>query len=127
MMAQGLSTLDPTGIFGAGIQMLAYEGHTRSQYALMKLRWLMENAMPFTVYTPHGIYENMLIKALNPRTDAEKMEMLYCDIEFQEILFYTPYSNTPGRVPARRGVAQPSPGWTSTAVDKIDNLMASLR
>lgn len=126
-MAQGLSTLDPTGAFGAGIQMLAYEGHTRSQYALMKLRWLMENAMPFTVYTPHGIYENMLIKALNPRTDAEKMEMLYCDIEFQEILFYTPYSNTPGRVPARRGVTQPSPGWTSTAVDKIDNLMASLR
>ena len=105
--------------------LLAYDGLTRSQYALTKLRWLMENAMPFTVYTPHGIYENMLIKSLKPQTDANKMSMLYCTVEFQEILFYTPYSNTPGRVPARRGVTQTSPGWTASAVVKISNLMGS--
>ena len=31
-------------------------GSTRAQAALYRLRWLMENGKPFTVYTPHGIY-----------------------------------------------------------------------
>lgn len=114
-----VSALDPTGIISTASNILAYEGNTRSQYALYKLRYLMENAMPFTVYTPHGIYENMLIKTLNPRTDANKMDMLYCVIDFQEIIFYSPYSNTPGNIPARRGVEEVTPGWTNVAVNKV--------
>lgn len=119
------STIDmATGYVGSDLtqyveNVLAYGGLTRSQYALTKLRYLMENAMPFTVYTPHGIYENMLIKSLKPKTDADKMSMLYCTVEFQEVLYYTPYSNTPGAIPARRGVNEVTPGWTATAVEKI--------
>lgn len=118
-----VSALDPTGIISTASNILAYQGNTRAQYALYKLRYLMENAMPFTVYTPHGIYENMLIKSLNPRTDAEKMDMLYCVVDFQEIIFYTPYSNTPGNIPARRGVEEVTPGWTNVAVNKVKDLL----
>ena len=114
-----VSALDPTGIVSNVKNILAYGGLTRSQYALTKLRYLMENAMPFTVYTPHGVYENMLIKSLKPKTDADKMSMLYCTVEFQEVLYYMPYSNTPGNIPARRGVNEVTPGWTTTAVEKI--------
>lgn len=118
-LADSLSALDPTGLFGSVKNMLMYEGNTRAQYALYKLRWLMENAKPFTVYTPHGIYENMLIKSINPTTDASKMDMLYCEISFQEMIFCKPYSSTPGKIPGRRGVEQPTRGWTPDAAKKL--------
>ena len=73
---------------------LFYGGNTRAQYALYRLRWLMENGNPFTVHTPHGIYENMLIKSIKPKTDATKMDMLYATIEFEEIIMYTTYKQT---------------------------------
>lgn len=73
---------------------LFYGGNTRAQYALYRLRWLMENGIPFTVHTPHGIYENMLIKSIKPRTDDVKMDMLYATIEFEEIIMYTTYKQT---------------------------------
>ena len=66
-------------------------GSTRAQAALYRLRWLMENGKPFTVYTPHGIYENMLIKSIKPRTNEQSMDMLYADIEFKEAIMYTTY------------------------------------
>lgn len=73
---------------------LFYGGNTRAQYALYRLRWLMENGVPFTVHTPHGIYENMLIKSIRPRTDDTKMDMLYATIEFEEVIMYTTYKQT---------------------------------
>lgn len=118
-LADTVSALDPTGLFGSVKNLIKYEGNTRAQYALYKLRWLMENAKPFTVYTPHGVYENMLIKSLNPQTDASKMDMLYCDIEFQEIIFCKPYSSSPGKIPARSGVTETRRGWTAEAVKKL--------
>lgn len=90
------SAIDVTG--GWATKMLTsnlfYGGNTRAQYALYRLRWLMENGKPFTVYTPHGIYENMLIKSIKPRTDESKMDMLYATIEFEEIIMYTTYKQT---------------------------------
>lgn len=118
-LADTISALDPTGLWDNTKNMLLYGGNTRSQYALYRLRWLMENAIPFTVHTPHGIYENMLIRTLNPITDASKMDMLYCDIEFQEIIFCKPYSNTPGLVPGRKGVQRPREGWGEKAAQKL--------
>lgn len=73
---------------------LFYGGNTRAQYALYRLRWLMENGVPFTLHTPHGIYENMLIKSIKPRTDDAKMDMLYATIDFEEIIMYTTYKQT---------------------------------
>lgn len=117
--ADGLNTLIPTGIDEQIKNVLAYEGNTRAQYALYQLRWLMENGKPFTVYTPHGIYENMLIKSISPKTDDKKMDMLYCDIEFQEVIFYTPLSGGVGNQPARLSVEKPRKGLTRVALNKL--------
>ncbi len=80
------------GNLGSGvINQLLNGGATRAQAALYRLRWLMENGKPFTVYTPHGMYENMLIKSIKPRTTDTTMDMLYADIEFQEVILYSYY------------------------------------
>lgn len=79
------------GIGNGLINQLVNGGSTRAQAALYRLRWLMENGKPFTVHTPHGIYENMLIKSIKAKTDENTMDMLYADIEFQEVILYTYY------------------------------------
>lgn len=99
---------------------LFYGGNTRAQYALYRLRWLMENAVPFTVHTPHGIYENMLIKSIKPRTDDTKMDMLYATIEFEEIIMYTTYKQTASGkespiMPARKAITGESASISSKA------------
>ena len=118
-ISDAISALDPTGLIGDYVNMLANNGNTRAQEALYKLRWLMENGKPFTVHTPHGIYENMLIKSIHPQTTDRTMDMLYCDIDFEEIIFYAPYTNTPGTYPARRGVQETTSGWTASAGSKV--------
>lgn len=114
-----VSGLDPTGLIGDYKNALAYGGNTRAQYALYKLRLLAENAKCFTVYTPHGVYENMLIKSLKPQTNPNTMDMLYCDIEFQEMIMYSPYSAGVGKMPARKSIDKVREGWTQFAVDKV--------
>ena len=87
------ANLDATGALEALKNDLLYGGNTRAQYALYKLRWLMENGKPFTVYTPHGYYENMLIQSIKPQTTASSMEMLLCDIVYQEAILTAPYGS----------------------------------
>ena len=82
---------DPTGTLDVARDELLYGGFTRAQYALYRLRWLMENGQPFTVYTPHGYYENMLIQSIKPKTDESNMDMLLCDITYQEAILAAPY------------------------------------
>lgn len=118
-VSDAISSLDPTGLFGDYVNILAHNGNTRAQEALYKLRWLMENAKPFTVHTPHGIYENMLIKSIQPQTNDRTMDMLYCDVEFEEIIFYAPYSSSPGNYPARRGIQEVTSGWTASAASQV--------
>lgn len=88
-----VSGLDPTGALDAAGNMIMYGGQTRAQDALTRLRKLMETGMPFTVYTPHGYYDNMLIQSITPRTNESTMDMLLCDITFSEIIMYMPYYN----------------------------------
>lgn len=110
---------------------LFYGGNTRAQYALYRLRWLMENGVPFTVHTPHGIYENMLIKSIKPRTDETKMDMLYATIEFEEIIMYTSYQQTMNgkevpKMPARKAITGESATVLSeanSAWDWVKNLI----
>lgn len=98
--------------------LIMYGGNTRAQAALYKLKWLMENAKPFMVYTPHGVYDNMLIKSIRPHTTDKTMDMLYCDLEFEEIIFYAPYATRIGSNPARRGIMQPNDKTiTNEAID----------
>lgn len=115
-------SLDITGGWMTNVltSNLFYGGNTRAQYALYRLRWLMENGIPFSVYTPHGIYENMLIKSIKPRTDATKMDMLYATIEFEEIIMYTTYQQTANGkevpvMPARKAITGDSTTLTSRA------------
>lgn len=88
-----LTSYDPTGIATEAVNALAKDGNTRAQRALYSLRTIQETGQPFTVYTPHGVYENMLIKSLSPKTTAENVDMLECDIVFQEIILFQPYSS----------------------------------
>lgn len=126
-LVDSIANIDPTGVVGEIKNMLAYGGNTRAQNALYRLRWLAENAKCFNVYTPHGVYENMLIKSLKPQTNANTMDMLYCDIEFQEMIMYSPYSAGVGKMPARRTVDSVRDGWTNSAVTKVKNFYASAR
>lgn len=87
------ANLDATGALEATKNILLYGGNTRAQYALYKLRWLMENGKPFTVYTPHGYYENMLIQSIKPQTNEGTMDMLLCDIVYQEAILTAPYGS----------------------------------
>lgn len=126
-LVDSIANIDPTGLVGEVKNMLAYGGNTRAQNALYRLRWLAENAKCFNVYTPHGVYENMLIKSLKPQTNANTMDMLYCDIEFQEMIMYAPYSAGVGKMPARRTVDSVRDGWTNSAVTKVKNFYKSAR
>lgn len=94
------------GSLGTSIaNSVLYQGNTRAQQGLYKLLWLMENGIPFTVYTPHGMYENMLIKNIRVQTNEKTMDMLYATLVFQEIIMTRPYYtgdqavNMPARVP----------------------------
>lgn len=121
-LTDAIGTLDPTGLVSEYTSQLGRQGNTRAQWALYKLRWLMENAQPFQVYTPHGIYDNMVIKSISPRTDANTMDMLYCDIEFQELILYAPYTTDIGKIPARKGITAVRSGWTKEALKNANAL-----
>lgn len=104
-----LTSMDPTGLSSEVANQLMYGGNTRAQAALYKLRWLQENGQPFTVYTPHGIYQNMLIKSLKPKTTDKTVDMLLCDVEFCEIMYYEPYiSSSSVKQPARTNILEKS-------------------
>ena len=90
-LVSGASNYFESALTGMLSNTILYGGNTRAQSALYRLRWLMENGKPFTVYTPHGIYENMLISAIKPRSNDNNLDMLFADIEFEEVIMYTYY------------------------------------
>lgn len=102
-----LTSFDPTGIAKEAINILAHDGNTRAQQALYNLRRIQERGLPFRLYTPHGVYENMAIKTLKPKTTAENVDMLECAITFQELIMYQPYydpSNGSPKSPIRTNI-----------------------
>lgn len=97
---------------GAMANTLLYNGNTRAQYGLYKLINLMENGDPFTVYTPHGVYNNMLIKNIQVKTDDKTMDMLHATLTFEEIIMAQPYYNGDKnklvKIPGRRALTDTS-------------------
>lgn len=91
------------GSLGTSIaNTILYNGNTRAQRGLYKLIYLMENGIPFKVYTPHGIYDNMLIDSIRVKTDDKSMEMLYATLTFKEVIMARPYYSDPNtKIPAR--------------------------
>lgn len=126
MAIDTVSALDPTGLLGNTLNILLENGNTRAQNALYKLRSLQETGKAFKVYTPHGMYENMLIESIKPITNAVSMDMLYATITFKEIIFSQPYytSAKEGKiVPARQNITELDNGnlWEKTK-NKIKNI-----
>lgn len=58
----------------------------RVQQALNNLKYIQERGHPFKVYTPHGVYENMMIERIVPTNDQKMNEILAADITFKEIV-----------------------------------------
>lgn len=71
-----------------GTIMNAITGNTmnRVQKALDSLQWIQENGKPFKVYTPHKVYDNMMIERIAPINDQKMNEILAADITFKEII-----------------------------------------
>ena len=133
MTLDTISAIDPTGLVGNALNILFEDGNTRAQNALYKLRGLQETGEPFKVYTPHGMYENMLIKSIKPLTNASSMDMLLASIVFEEIIFAQPYYTDAKEAkasPARENIIETQNGnikdkkekMGSNALDKIKNL-----
>lgn len=115
-----ISALDPTGLLGGVANNILYEnGSTRAQNALYKLRWIQENGKPFKVYTPHCVFERMIIKDIEITTDETLMDTLCADITFTELLMYAPLSSI-ANVAKRESVVNPeSKTWFGKAKDWI--------
>lgn len=133
MTLDTMSAIDPTGLVGNALNVLFEDGNTRAQNALYKLRGLQETGEPFKVYTPHGMYENMLIKSIKPLTNASSMDMLLASIVFEEIIFAQPYYTDAKEAkasPARENIIETQNGdildkagkMGNNALDKIKNL-----
>ena len=107
-VVNGISSLDPTGVIDTlSNNVLRSGGMTRAQSGLAKLRWLQENGKPFKVYTPHCVYENMIIKDIGVTTDAGSMDTLCAEITFMELLMYAP-NGLLNKIPARQNIVNPT-------------------
>ena len=116
-----LNKKDSTGFLASVADLVLTNGNTRAQQALYNLREVQEKGRPFTVYTPHGIYQNMLIQSIKPRTTADNLDMLECDITFMEMIMYEPYTSTKqSSFPARTNVGNSS--LINAGMDELQDL-----
>ena len=74
------------GLSGTIMNAVTGEKMNRVQKALNNLQWIQENGKPFKVYTPHKVYDNMMIERISPINDQKMNEILAADIVFKEII-----------------------------------------
>ena len=74
------------GIAGKILNAATGDKMNRVQKALNNLQWIQENGRPFKVYTPHKVYDNMMIEKIAPINDQKMNEILAADITFKEIV-----------------------------------------
>lgn len=99
-----INALDPTGLLSkVADNLLRSGGNTRAQNALYKLRSIQETGKPFRVYTPHCVYENMILKDITISTDADTMDTLVAELTFVELLMYAP-NGTISKIADRKSV-----------------------
>lgn len=68
--------------------LLGYNLDDKRIVTYKKFEELMLRGQPFTVVTPHGIYEDMLITKVKPHTTLENEGLFYGTVEFQELIFF---------------------------------------
>lgn len=73
--------------------LLGYNLDDKRIVTYKKFEELMLRGQPFTVVTPHGIYENMLITKVKPHTNLENEGLFYGTVEFQELIFFEDLNN----------------------------------
>ena len=101
-----INALDPTGLLSKVTDnLLRSGGNTRAQNALYKLRSIQETGKPFRVYTPHCVYENMILKDKTISTDADTMDTLVAELTFVELLMYAP-NGTISKIADRKSVVK---------------------
>ena len=101
-----INALDPTGLLSKVTDnLLRSGGNTRAQNALYKLRSIQETGKPFRVYTPHCVYENMILKDITISTDADTMDTLVAELTFVELLMYAP-NGTISKMADRKSVVK---------------------
>lgn len=74
------------GLPGTIMNAVANNNMNRVQKALNGLQWIQEFGRPFKVYTPHKVYDNMMIERIAPLNDQKMNEILAADITFKEII-----------------------------------------
>lgn len=74
------------GLAGSILNAATGEKLNRVQKALNNLQYIQEYGRPFKVYTPHKVYENMMIEKIAPINDQKMNEILAADITFKEII-----------------------------------------
>lgn len=74
------------GLAGSILNAATGEKLNRVQKALNNLQYIQENGHPFKVYTPHKVYDNMMIEKIAPINDQKMNEILAADITFKEII-----------------------------------------
>lgn len=74
------------GLPGTIMNAVANNNMNRVQKALNGLQWIQEYGRPFKVYTPHKVYDNMMIERIAPINDQKMNEILAADITFKEII-----------------------------------------
>lgn len=120
-VANQINALDPTGLLEKVTDNILRDGgNTRAQQALYKLRRIQENGKPFKVYTPHCVFENMIIKDVMVKTDETSMDTLVADITFVELLMYTTNGSL-ARMPTRENIIDSS----STSFSRVNDIAKS--
>ena len=99
------------GITGSIMNAITGDTMNRAQKALNNLQWIQENGMPFKVYTPHKVYDNMMIEKIAPINDQKMNEILAADITFKEIVPTTSLGRT-DKVTARIAPSKYANGLT---------------
>lgn len=104
--------------FGGAGNIIFGEGQTRAEKALSALQYIQEFGIPFTVYTPVKIWENMMIKDIVPVNNKQFPNMLVADVSFKEIVFYNSLDDgrkSPARKPPTEAVNSiaSAAGWIS--------------
>lgn len=102
------------GLVGQIMGVATGDTMNRAQKALSGLQYIQENGTPFKVYTPHKVYENMVIESISPVNDLRMNEILAADITFKEIIFCKSLSAgyaIPARFAPSKIVSAASKAW----------------
>ena len=98
--------------------LLGYNLDDKRIVTYKKFEELMLRGQPFTVATPHGIYENMLITRVKPHTTLETEGLFYGTVEFQELIFF-------GNIKSQ-GTSPQASGFIGDLADKFKNSLKGL-